>query len=86
LQTPRGHNFSCETFNNHIPPVRCNLIDIVQFIRALSSIPEPSRSEQDSPPQDCSPWIPATHPDGALYFYDEERVRMSVIVEIPSHD
>jgi hypothetical protein len=24
--------------------------------------------------QDCSPWIPATHPDGALYFYDPERV------------
>ncbi len=33
--------------------------------------------------QDCSPWIPATHPDGALYFYDEERVRFSVIVKFP---
>jgi len=23
--------------------------------------------------QDCTPWLPATHPDGALYFYDPER-------------
>jgi len=23
--------------------------------------------------RDCGPWIPATHPDGALYFYDPER-------------
>jgi hypothetical protein len=30
---------------------------------------------------DCSPWVPATHPDGGLYFYDEERVRVSVTVE-----
>ena len=30
--------------------------------------------------QDCSPWVPATHPDGGLYFYDGERVRVSVIM------
>jgi hypothetical protein len=48
--------------------------------------PEPNGFEQDSLQQDCSPWIPATHPDGGLYFYDEERVRVSVIMEIPSHD
>jgi hypothetical protein len=52
----------------------------------LSSFPEPNGSEQDSLQQDCSPWIPATHPDGALYFYDEDRVRASVIMEVPSHD
>ena len=51
----------------------------------LSSFPEPDGSEQDSLLQDCTPWIPATHPDGALYFYDNERVRLSVIVEIPSY-
>ena len=37
----------------------------------LASYDEPLR-------QECSPWIPATHPDGALYFYDPERVRVSV--------
>ena len=25
--------------------------------------------------QNCAPWKAATHPDGALYFYDPERVR-----------
>ncbi|KAH9074152.1 hypothetical protein EDB83DRAFT_2515916 [Lactarius deliciosus] len=27
------------------------------------------------PPEvvDCAPWIPATHPDGALYFYDKDK-------------
>ncbi|KAI0296395.1 hypothetical protein BC826DRAFT_232371 [Russula brevipes] len=34
---------------------------------------EPSGSEQGSPNQDCRPWIPATHPEGGLYFYDRER-------------
>ena len=30
--------------------------------------------------QDCSPWVSATHPDGGLYFYDEDRVRVSEIM------
>jgi hypothetical protein len=55
-------------------------------VNELSSFPEPNADfEQDSPQQDCSPWKPATHPDGALYFYDEDRVRASMIVEILSH-
>jgi hypothetical protein len=54
---------------------------MVQSNRAFSSFPEPSGFEQDSMIQrDCSPWVPATHPDGALYFYDKERVRVSVIM------
>jgi len=36
--------------------------------------------------QDCTPWIPGTHPDGALYFYDQERVRLSVALKFPCHD
>ena len=52
---------------------------MVQFNRSLSSFPE--YFEQDEMIQsDCSPWVPATHPDGALYFYDEERVRVSEIM------
>ena len=62
------------------------LHDIVQFSGALPSFPEPNGFEQVSLQQDCSPWTPATHPDGALYFYDEERVRVSVITQTPSHD
>jgi hypothetical protein len=52
--------------------------DTVQFKRALSSFPEPS-----GPEHDCTPWKPATHPDGGLYFYDEERVRLSVSWSFP---
>ena len=54
---------------------------MAQFHRALSSFPEPNGFEQDPMNQlDCSPWVPATHPDGGLYFYDQERVRVSVIM------
>jgi hypothetical protein len=39
------------------------------------SVPEQISLEQGSLKDDCAPWVPATHPDGALYFFDEERVR-----------
>ena len=41
------------------------------------SVPEHSDigPEQGSPEVDCFPWIAATHPDGALYFFDKDRVR-----------
>ena len=81
LQIPRGDGIRCETFNNRFPLVGCNFHDILQFNRALSSFPEPDDSEKDSLQQDCTPWIPATHPNGALYFYDSIRVRVSVIME-----
>jgi hypothetical protein len=83
LQIPRRDSLRFKTFNNRIPLVRCNLNDSNQFNRALSSFPEPDGSEQDLFQNDCTPWIPATHPDGALYFYDEGRVRVSVIVGNP---
>ena len=58
----------------------CSLNDIVQLDGDLSSFSEPNSFEQDSMLQeDCSPWVPTTHPDGGLYFYDEDRVRVSVI-------
>ena len=67
--------------------MRYILNDIVQFtVIELSSFPEPNGFEQDSLQQDCSPWIPATHPDGALYFYDEERVRVSMITQLLGDD
>jgi hypothetical protein len=66
--------------------VRRDLNGIVQFNTALSSFPEPNGPEQDLFKNDCIPWIPATHPNGGSYFYDKGRVRLSVIVEISSHD
>ncbi|KAH9026188.1 hypothetical protein EDB85DRAFT_176931 [Lactarius pseudohatsudake] len=38
--------------------------------------------EQGSLQEDCAPWVPATHPDGALYFFDEDRVRASRPLQI----
>jgi hypothetical protein len=80
--------FEVKPLTTTFPQYVVTLNDIVQFNGALSSFAEPGDSEPDSPhwQQDCSPWIPATHPDGALYFYDQERVRVSVAVEIPGHD
>ena len=81
-QTSRGDMLRCEAFNNYVPIVSCNLNNMVQSNRVLSSLPEQDGVEQDSMIQeDCSPWVPATHPDGGLYFYDEERVRVSMITE-----
>ncbi|KAI9458695.1 hypothetical protein BJY52DRAFT_1223443 [Lactarius psammicola] len=36
-------------------------------------VPKQISPEQGSPEVDCAPWIPATHPDGALYFFDKDR-------------
>jgi hypothetical protein len=48
--------------------------DVKPLTTTFPHIPEPNGFEQDSMIQpDCSPWIPATHPDGGLYFYDAER-------------
>ncbi|KAH9026190.1 hypothetical protein EDB85DRAFT_2149268 [Lactarius pseudohatsudake] len=30
--------------------------------------------EQGTLKEDCTPWVPATHPDGALYFFDQDRI------------
>ena len=53
---------------------------MAQLNRVLSSFPEPTGFEEDPIQTDCTPWVPATHPDGGLYFYDQERVRVSVIM------
>ena len=60
---------------------------MVQFNRDLFSFSEPNGSEQDPIIEpDCSPWEPATHPDGGLYFYDQGRVRVPVIMGIYRQD
>ncbi|KAH9050812.1 hypothetical protein EDB87DRAFT_1583109, partial [Lactarius vividus] len=41
--------------------------------RPLPSSPEEMGFEQGSLREDCAPWVPATHPDGALYFFDKAR-------------
>ena len=42
--------------------------------------------DQGSVKEDCAPWVPATHPDGALYFYDRDRVRVSGLLRIMNCD
>ncbi|KAI9462773.1 hypothetical protein BJY52DRAFT_1184902 [Lactarius psammicola] len=37
------------------------------------SVPKQNGPEQSPPEVDCAPWIPATHPAGALYFFDKDR-------------
>ncbi|KAI0253102.1 hypothetical protein BJV78DRAFT_240735 [Lactifluus subvellereus] len=46
---------------------------IEPLTRTFPYSPEQDRSDQGSPNQDCRPWISATHPGGALYFFDPER-------------
>jgi hypothetical protein len=51
-----------------------------------SSVTEHIGLEQGSLKEDCAPWEPATHPDGALYFYDRDRVRASEPLQITNRD
>ncbi|KAH9979764.1 hypothetical protein BJV74DRAFT_121406 [Russula compacta] len=47
--------------------------DVAALTTTFPYYPEPNSPEQGSLKQDSTPWIPATHPDGALYFYDPDR-------------
>ncbi|KAH8987898.1 hypothetical protein EDB92DRAFT_1801018 [Lactarius akahatsu] len=47
--------------------------------------PEKIGLEQGSLGEDCAPWVPATHPDGALYFFDMDRVR-ALFTDTDMHD
>ncbi|KAI0277909.1 hypothetical protein BGY98DRAFT_934068 [Russula aff. rugulosa BPL654] len=48
--------------------------DVKPLTTTFPYFPESNGFEQDQMNQpDCSPWVPATHPEGALYFYDQER-------------
>jgi hypothetical protein len=46
-----------------IPPLTTTFLHVTEHIGL----------EQGSFKEDCAPWEPATHPDGALYFYDRDR-------------
>jgi hypothetical protein len=35
---------------------------------------------EQGPPENCAPWVSATHPDGALYFFDPARVRALALI------
>jgi hypothetical protein len=86
LQTQREDILSNQTFNKNIPLVSLNTDDMTGSNRDPSSFQEQSHSDQPSLNRDCSPWVPATHPDGGLYFFDRERVRASVTLKDISHD
>ncbi|KAF8257609.1 hypothetical protein EI94DRAFT_1757514 [Lactarius quietus] len=48
--------------------------DIQPLTTKFLHVPEQISVEQGgSLKESCVPWVPATHPDGALYFYDQKR-------------
>ncbi|KAI9458584.1 hypothetical protein BJY52DRAFT_412493 [Lactarius psammicola] len=47
--------------------------EIPPLTRSFPHISEQMSLEQGSLKEDCAPWVPATHPDGALYFFDRDR-------------
>ncbi|KAH9003471.1 hypothetical protein EDB86DRAFT_2799202 [Lactarius hatsudake] len=56
-------------------------------MEAPPSLPGPEQNdlEQGSLGEDCVPWVPTTHPDGALYFFDKGRVR-ALFTDTDMHD
>ncbi|KAH9031675.1 hypothetical protein EDB85DRAFT_1328466 [Lactarius pseudohatsudake] len=54
-----------------VPRVRKNY----DIQRLTTTFPHVPIVPEQGPPEvvDCAPWIPATHPDGALYFYDKDK-------------
>ncbi|KAI9438684.1 hypothetical protein H4582DRAFT_1878298 [Lactarius indigo] len=55
-----------------VPRKRTNF-KIPPLTTTFLHIPEKMGLEQGSLEGDCTPWVPATHPDGALYFFDQDR-------------
>ncbi|KAH9074274.1 hypothetical protein EDB83DRAFT_1950268 [Lactarius deliciosus] len=47
--------------------------EIPPLTRTFPYSPEQMSLEQGSLKEDCAPWVPATHPEGALYFFDQDR-------------
>jgi hypothetical protein len=83
-QTQKKDTLRYRTFDNDIPLVSLNTNDLTGSNRDPSSLREQRHSDQPSLNQDRtrpSSWEPATHPNGALYFFDCKRVRASVILK-----
>ncbi|KAN0131778.1 hypothetical protein V8E53_010429 [Lactarius tabidus] len=59
----REVTISGESVHNEIPP----LTRIFPYNSYQTGPGQGSRLE------DCAPWVPASHPDGSLYFFDQER-------------
>ncbi|KAF8258666.1 hypothetical protein EI94DRAFT_1110391 [Lactarius quietus] len=55
-----------------VPRERTNIV-IPPLTTTFLHVPEPISLEQGSLKEGCAPWVPATHPDGALYFFDQDR-------------
>lgn len=86
LQTQSGDILPNQTFYKNISLVSLNMNDLPGSYKDPSSFQEQSSSDHPSINQDCNPWVPATHPDGRLYFFDRERVRALVTLRNISHD
>ncbi|KAI9438667.1 hypothetical protein H4582DRAFT_189065 [Lactarius indigo] len=54
-------------------PRERTFFEIPPLARTFLYVPEQTSRDQGSLKEDCAPWVPATHPDGALYFFDKDR-------------
>ncbi|KAF8258384.1 hypothetical protein EI94DRAFT_1708061 [Lactarius quietus] len=79
-QVPRFTKFAGVQVDNMITIIRPLQYVFWQIPRtdtlrnpAFDNVVSLTHPEQDSHLKDCAPWVPATHPDGALYFFDQER-------------
>ncbi len=80
-QVPRYTRKITVQVDNIITPIKPILTFVVRprertdyEIRPLTTTFHPEQGSEE----DCAPWVSATHPDGALYFYDPARVRALV--------
>ncbi|KAH9172698.1 hypothetical protein EDB89DRAFT_2069372 [Lactarius sanguifluus] len=54
-------------------PRERTFFEIPPLTRTFPYVSKQTSFEQGSLKEDCAPWVPATHPDGALYFFDKDR-------------
>ncbi|KAI9438686.1 hypothetical protein H4582DRAFT_190509 [Lactarius indigo] len=64
-------------------PHRRTYFEIPPMTTTFLYFPEKMGPEQGSLEGDCTPWVPATHPDGALYFFDQDR---RIFTDTDMHD
>ncbi|KAH9003374.1 hypothetical protein EDB86DRAFT_2891767 [Lactarius hatsudake] len=64
-------NYDIQPLTTTFPQYVCDL----NSHQCLMETPSVPINPEHGPPEvvDCAPWIPATHPDGALYFYDKDK-------------
>ncbi|KAI9458574.1 hypothetical protein BJY52DRAFT_411830 [Lactarius psammicola] len=68
------HSEQVPRYTKHVTvPRERTCWEIPPLTRSFPHISQQTDPEQGSHLEDCDPWESATHPDGALYFFDRER-------------